>query len=395
MAALVAVAAAIVGISTKEQRSLGPKFVALDRIARLTDPVYLTQPPGPGSQLYVVQRQGVVRIISSDHLLGRPFLDIHSLVGSQAPANAGMSSIAFAPDYRRSGLFYVSYTNAKDTLRIVEYRRSAADPLVADPDSARLVLSIPEPTPMHHSGFIVFGHDGDLYVATGDGGPRGDPANRAQDRNTLLGKILRIDPRRGTPYSIPAGNPFVGRPGRPEIWAYGFQNPRRLAFDDPTKTIGIGDAGDEHYEEVDYLPIAKARGANFGWPAFEGFRTFRGGLTRRETALPALAYPIDPGCRVTGGYLLRDPRLARIRGREIFGDYFFGDYCTGRVYAFRPRKGRKPGKLRSFRFRLPHLVSFGEDNQGRIYVITQRGRPRHGKPTLGSIYRLVPRRKPL
>jgi glucose/arabinose dehydrogenase len=402
IAALVAIAAATVGIAVQEGRTLGPKFVTLDRIARMRQPVYLTQPPGQNSNLYVVQKRGAVRIIANDHLLERPFLDIHRLVEHSGPGgDPGMAAIAFPPDYGRTGLFYVSYNNRQDDLQVDEYRRSADNRLVADPSSRRPLLTIPEPTGAHHGGLIVFGPDGYLWLGAGDGGPAGDPAGNAQNLDLLLGKLLRIDPPPSPaaatntaggqrPYTIPSDNPFVGRPGRDEIWAYGLRNPRRFSFDRPTQSIGIGDVGNNRYEEIDYLPIAKSRGANFGWPAYEGFAVFHGGIPRRDVVFPALAYPHHPGCAVTGGYVVRDPRLAKIRGREIVGDYMFADYCTGKLYGFRPRLGRRAGKERSFRFNIRYLSSLGEDNAGNIYVLTERGIKRNSK---GSVYRLVPFRK--
>jgi glucose/arabinose dehydrogenase len=394
IAALVAIAAATVGIALQEGgRTLGPKFVTLQRIAQLREPVYLTQPPGQNSRLYVVQKRGAVRIIANDHLIARPFLDIRRLVKHNGPdGDPGMAAIAFPPDYERTGRFYVSYNDRRDNLQLDEFQRSADNPLVADPASRRPILSIPEPTRAHHGGLIVFGPDGYLYLGAGDGGPAGDPAGNAQNLDLLLGKLLRIDPTPSgkAPYTIPSDNPFVGRPGRDEIWAYGLRNPRRFSFDRRTKTIAIGDVGNDRYEEIDYLPIAKSRGANFGWPAREGFAVFRGGIPKKDTVLPALAYPHKPKCAVTGGYLVRDPRLAQIRGREIVGDYMFADYCTGRLYGFRPRLGRRAGKQRSFRFNIRYLSSLGEDNAGQIYVLTERGVKQDSK---GSVYRLVPFRK--
>jgi glucose/arabinose dehydrogenase len=395
IATLVAIAAGTVGLTRHQQRTLGPKFVALERLALLKNPVYLTQPPGQGSHLYVVQKGGAVRVISNDHLQRRPFLDIRALVKAHGVhGDPGMASVAFPPDYARTGLFYVAYTDHRDALVVSRYSRSAADPLVADPGSGHPVLRIPEPTPAHHGGLMIFGPDGHLYIGTGDGGPAGDPQNNAQNTQLLLGKILRIDPT-GTGYAIPADNPFVGRPGRDEIWAYGRRNPRGFSFDRITRTIAIGDVGNDRYEEIDYLPIANARGANFGWPAYEAFAPFRGGVPRRHTVLPAIAYRHGPGCAVAGGFVVRDPRLARIRGREIFGDYVFGDYCTGKLYGFRPRAGRSAGKQRSFNFGIRYLTSIGEDNERHIYVITDRGPGHKGKPTLGSVYRLVPHRSEL
>src|SRR3954454_3666547 len=392
IAALVAIAAAIVGLTANEGRTLGAKYVALQRIARLKNPVYLTQPPGSRSDLFVVQGGGAVRLISNDRLVNRPLLDIRGLVEAHGPrSEPGMASLAFSPDYPRTGLFYVAYTDHRDALVLSAYRRSADDPRVADPSSGRVILRIPERGPAHHGGLAVFGPDGHLYLGTGDGGQE----HAAQDNAQLLGKILRIDPTdRG--YSVPDDNPFVGGPDRPEIWAYGVRNPRGISFDKVTHTIAIADAGNDRFEEVDYQPLTKTRGANFGWPAFEAFAPLRGGVARRNTILPAIAYRHDPGCAVSGGFLVRDSHLARIRGREIFGDYVFGDYCTGNVYGFRPRAGRRAGKQRTFRFGARYLISIGRDNGGgRIYLLTERGPSHKNKPSLGSVYRLVPHRKEL
>jgi glucose/arabinose dehydrogenase len=419
IATLVAVGVGIVGLASQQQRTFGPKFIAVQRIARLTKPVYLAQPPGPGSQLYVVQKQGAVRVIANDRLLRRPFLDIRGNVKSNGKGDEqGLLSIAFSPNYRASGLFYVAYTDHRDALRVVEYHRSAGDPLLADRDSARLVLRIREPTTKHHGGLLLFGPDGHLYIGSGDGGPSGDPGGVGQSKRTLLAKLLRIDPEQGplhaptarqrlaakakdrdlpqarrAPYTIPKDNPFVHHPGRNEIWAYGLRNPWRFSFDRPTRSIAIGDVGNELFEEVDFLPLAKSRGANFGWSAYEGFAPLNGGVPRRRTVLPVIAYPHSRGCAVTGGFVVRDPRLAHIRGRELEGRYIYGDYCSGKLFAFRVHRDGRAGRRRSFRFKFPYLTSFGEDNQNRIYVLTEKGISPRGKPTIGSVYRLVPRWK--
>jgi hypothetical protein len=385
-----------VGITAPGGRTLGAKYVALQRIARLKNPVFLTQPPGPGSQLYVAQKGGAVRVIANDRLVHRPFLDIHRLVRARGVrGEPGMSSIAFSPDYPRTGLFYVSYTDNRDALVIASYRRSSSDPLVADPASGHTILRIPEPTPAHHGGTLAFGPGGYLYIGTGDGGPAGDPRRNAQNTGTLLGKVLRIAPM-ATGYVVPADNPFAGRRGRrPEIWAYGLRNPRAISFDRVNGTITIGDVGKSRFEEIDYLPLGRARGANFGWPAYEAFAPFHGGVPRRDTVLPAIAYRHGTNCAVDGGLVVRDPRLARIRGREIYGDYVFGDYCSGTLYGFRPRAGRRAGKQRAFRFGVRTLTSIGRDNSGRVYLVVERGPLRKGKPSLGAVYRLVPKRKEL
>ena len=301
-----------------------------------------------------------------------------------------MSSIAFSPDYQRTGLFYVAYSDRRDALIVAQYQRSAANPLIADPDSGRTILQIPEPTPAHHGGLLAFGPDGHLYVATGDGGRPATRGGRHRTSICFAGRSCAST----RPFADTGSRPATrssGRPGRDEIWSYGLRNPRGLSFDRTTDNIAIADTGEDRYEEIDYLPIARSRGANFGWPAFEAFAPFAGGVPRRDTVLPAIAYRHRPGCLVAGGYLVRDPHLARIRGREIFGDYIFGDYCTGKLYGFRPRAGRRAGKQRSFRLgtRFLHLDR-RRTTRGDIYVLTLRGPTRKGKPTLGSVYRLVP-----
>jgi hypothetical protein len=385
-----------VGIASQEaSRALGPKFVTLDRIARLKNPVFLTQPSGPGSQLYVVQAGGEIRLIANDRLLRRPFLDIRPLVKARGVRSSpGMASLAFPPDYARSGVFYVTYTDHQDRLVLARYSRSAGNPPLADPASAQVLLRIQEPTVAHHGGLLAFGPDGSLYMATGDGGPATSPPSNAQNTELLLGKVLRIDPTAGG-YAVPADNPLVGRPGRDEVWAIGLRNPRGLSFDRNSNTVAIADTGNDRYEEVNYLPERLLRGANLGWPAFEAFAPLLGGLPRHDTVLPAIAYHHRPGCAVAGGYVVRDGHLARIRGREIFGDYVFGDYCTGKLYGFRPRVGRRAGKQRTFNFGIRYLTAIGLDNSSRIYLLTLRGPNRKGRATLGSVYRLVPHRNEL
>jgi glucose/arabinose dehydrogenase len=414
IAAFVAVIIGIVGIAIRSGETSGPKVLTLERVGRFEQPVYLAQPPG-NSDLFVVEKPGTIRRLDGGGD-GEPLLEIRGKVKDTGKGGEqGLLSAAFAPDYGESGLFYVAYTDNRDALRVVEYSRDPDDPQRADPGSDRLVLRIPQPTPKHHGGLLLFGPDGHLYIGSGDGGPSGDPGNVSQNKRTLLGKLLRIDPRpdpdappaqqapkKGKPrkppaptaYTIPDDNPFVGRPGRDEIFAYGLRNPWRFAFDRPTGTLAIGDVGDETYEEIDYLPAAKAKGANFGWNAYEGYEVRRAGLPLGNTVPPVLAYAHGRrNCAITGGYVVRDPRLSRIRGREIIGRYIYGDYCSGRVFAFRPRPGKPAGKRRSFRFKVPYLSSFGEDHAGRIYLLQQFGEPKNGKPTPGSVYRLDPSRK--
>jgi glucose/arabinose dehydrogenase len=388
LAAMLAAVTALVGFSNRsDEEVLGPKFLTLEKIGRFKEPVHLAQPPGVNSPLFVVERLGVVRAIADGAIQPAPFLDLRKKVKSSGKGGEqGLLSIAFPPDYSASGLFYVAYTDHRDALRVVELRRSSGSELLANPRTHRTVLRIPQPTPKHHGGLLLFGPDDLLYIGSGDGGPSGG-GDVGQSKRVLLAKILRIDPRArgGRPYTIPRDNPLVDRPGRDEIFAYGLRNPWRFSFDQsPTGIqLTIGDVGDDRVEEVDILPLAKAKGANFGWSAYEGDVRLRGGVPPKRIVFPVYTYPHGPQrCAVTGGYVVRDPRLSRIKGREIVGRYLFGDFCSRRLFAFRPRPN-KVGRERSFRFDLPGVTSFGEDRAGRIYVLTYEG----------PVYRLDPGRK--
>jgi glucose/arabinose dehydrogenase len=416
LAAGLAAVAALIGISTADNgKREGPKFLTFEKIGRFKQPVHLSQPPGQDSPLFVVERGGTVKVIVDDEIQKTPFLNIRGPVKDTGKGGEqGLLSIAFSPDYSDSGLFYVAYTDHRDALRVVEFKRSARNELRADPSSARLVMRIPEPTTKHHGGLLLFGPDKHLYIGSGDGGPSGDPYNVAQNKRVLQGKLLRIDPRpppvkpapeqrrikgegkgkKSKPkpkprpaYTIPKDNPFVGRPGRDEIFAYGLRNPWRFSFDRGSDALTIGDVGDESYEEVDILPMNKARGANFGWSSFEGPAPFKKNVPRSRTVEPIFSYGHNQHkCSIVGGFVVRDPRLSRIKGREIVGRYLFADFCGTRMFAFRPR-GDKRGRVRSFRFDVPGVTSFGEDRKGRIYVLT------YGDADGGFVYRLDPARK--
>jgi glucose/arabinose dehydrogenase len=329
----------------------------------------VAQPPGDPDDLFVVEQGGQVKVVHDGELRDAPFLDLSEEVSLSS--EQGLLSIAFAPDYERSGLSYVDYTDRAGDTRVVEYRRSEDDPLVAEPDSARNVLRVDQPTPIHNGGQLEFGPDGDLYIGLGDGGPEEDSNRVGQDLSTLLGKILRIDPRPsgGAPYSVPSDNPFIHRAGaRPEIYSYGLRNPWRFSFDPVTGSLAIGDVGQVRFEEVDLVPRGAGRGANFGWSAFEGYARFNGDQRAPGAVAPVLVYGHDPGCSVTGGYVVRDRSL-----RSLYGRYVYGDYCSGEIESFTARPGERARDNRPLGLQVPSLSSFGVDGAGHLYATSLDG----------------------
>ena len=346
--------------------------VALKKIGSFDAPVHVTGAPGFPKLLFVVEQPG--RILALQGGNRRTFLDIRGLVSYGG--EEGLLSVAFPPDYARSKRFYVYYTDDAGDIRIDEFRRRTATR--ADPGSRREVIRVPHPVNSNHNGGQLQFLGGLLYFGTGDGGAGGDPPDNAQNKDVLLGKLLRIDPRPsgGSPYSIPADNPFVGKPGRDEIYSYGLRNPFRFSFD-TTKSqprIAIGDVGQDRFEELDYLTVGRARGANFGWDAFEGFAEFEG-PDPGGTVKPIFSYGRSRGCTIIGGYVVRDPRLRALRGH-----YVYADLCEGKLRSLVPHLKRASGD-RKLGPSVASPSSFGEDVQRRLYVTSIEG----------PVYRLVPR----
>jgi glucose/arabinose dehydrogenase len=351
------------------------------KIGNFDHPVYVTGAPGFPKLEFVVEQPGSVRVVNGNHKLRHAFLNIRGLVGYDG-AERGLLSIAFPPDYKQSGRFYVDYTDKQGDINVVEYQRRSATKARAG--SARVVLNINHRANANHNGGQLQFLGNLLYVSTGDGGSGGDPPNNAQNTDSLLGKILRIDPRPsgGQPFSIPSDNPFVGKPGRDEIFSYGFRNPWRFSFDTAGAGgpfISVGDAGQDRFEEVDYEPVSAASGANFGWDAFEGFGPYTGDNSGTPdpggTTKPTLVYGThaDGNCTIIGGYVVRDKRLGGLRGR-----YLYSDFCAGNLRSFVPQLGGAEVD-RPVGVHVDSPSSFGEDTRGRIYVCSLDG----------PVYRLV------
>jgi glucose/arabinose dehydrogenase len=356
--------------SSAAGRTAASRGVRLIKVGDFEGPLYVTAPPGDRRRIFVVEQGGRIMEVRGGNQLPSPFLDITSNV--TAGGEQGLLSMAFAPDYARSGLFYVYYTEKSGTESIWEYRRATADR--ADPNSARLVLRMQDPEPNHNGGLMIFGPDRLMYVGTGDGGGGNDQhgsRGNAQDLGSLLGKILRIDPRRSgnRPYTVPSSNPFVGRSGaRPEIYSYGLRNPWRFSFDRATGDLSIGDVGQDAVEEIDFERKGRARGVNFGWRPWEGRRR------NFDEPAPGAVFPVithshSAGfCSITGGYVVRDRNVPGLYGR-----YVYGDYCNPHLRVATLRTG---GHVQSRTLSVPQIEgvsSFGEDALGRVYVTSLNG----------------------
>jgi glucose/arabinose dehydrogenase len=356
----------------------GTGGVKLTKIGDFEEPLYVTQPPGEQRDLYVVERGGKILVVRDGQVLSTPFLDVGNRIATGFNEQ-GLLSMAFAPEYPKSGRFYVNYTDTDGDVRLIEYTRADGAAPVADPGSARLLIGIEHSgNDNHNGGLVQFGPDGTLYFSIGDGGGSGDPERNSQNLGSLLGKLLRIDPtpRGGKPYGVPRDNPFVDRPGaRPEIFEYGLRNPWRYSFDSANDALLIADVGQDSFEEVDYLPRGQQSGANLGWSAFEGTARFNDDQQAPGAVPPILTYGRDRGCSITGGYLVRDRRLA-----NLFGRYIYGDFCLGELRSFIPALPRAKDD-KALGTTVPALSSFGVDNAGRVYATSLEG----------PVYRIDPR----
>jgi hypothetical protein len=335
-------------------------------------------------RLFIVERAGRILVHRHGEVLATPFLDIRPLVASE-DAEQGLLGLAFHPRFADNGFFYVAYVRdlvPPDPHRhekvVARYRVDGTSPDVADPASAEPVMVIEQPFRNHNGGDLQFAPDGTLWIATGDGGGGGDPYGNAQNVDSLLGKLLRVDvdrddfpanPQRN--YGIHEDNPFADGPGADEVWAYGLRNPWRFSLDPYTGDAFVGDVGQAKAEEVTVLPAGEG-GLNLGWDCWEGIFPFAGGTafcpTADEVAQPALTYLHGQGnCSVTGGF--------RYRGHEIAGlagQYLFADFCSGRLWLAEEGAG---GKWQATLWRQAGLVSsFGRDARGELYVVDLTGR---------------------
>ena len=349
--------------------------------------LHLTHAGDGSDRIFVVERSGQIHVFANDHNVesAAVFIDLRDRVTTPS-GEAGLLSIAFHPRFRDNGLFYLYYTTGNLRTRVSEFRTSATTDLRGDAASERVLLEIEQPAGNHNGGQIAFGPDGYLYIGLGDGGRANDVFENGQNPTTLLGAILRIDiddQQDDLAYAIPADNPFDGSQGRRrEIWAWGLRNPWRFSFDRMTGELWAGDVGQNKWEEIDII----ARGGNYGWNIMEGTHCFNpsSNCDSSGLVLPVYEYDHSIGRSITGGHVYRGPRLIRLQGA-----YIYGDFVDKQVWALR----RAPdGQIENELLALSPspIASFGEDQSGEVYVVGFDGRiyrlsEKDGAPPPGNI----------
>ena len=330
-----------------------------------SSPLFLTYPPDDTDRIFVVEKGGEIHVFVNDDTVTSTtvFLDIAVDSGGEQ----GLLGLAFDPDYENSGEFYVYYTAPTGARRSVISRFTVSgDPDVADDTSEEILLEVNQPFSNHNAGMLAFGPDGDLYIAFGDGGSAGDPFNNGQNRTTLLGSLLRIDPSTGDPYDIPPDNPFVGEGGevREEIFAYGLRNPWRFSFDRVEGDLWVGDVGQGSREEISIVE----NGDNLGWRVYEGELAFENplGLPASDFKEPVHTYARVDGQSVTGGYVYRGSSIPALEGVYVYGDYASGTIWGLVADGVSPATSTELGSVSS-------LASFGEDEDGELYAVSLSG----------------------
>ena len=316
------------------------------------------------ARLFVINQHGMIMLVDTSGVVNPvPFLDISSRVtyGSER----GLLGIAFHPEYKTTGYFYVNYVGPGDSTHISRFSVSSSNPDLADPSSEMNLMTIYQPFTNHKGGDLAFGPDGYLYIGLGDGGSGGDPGNRAQNMMELLGKILRIDVNHGNPYSIPESNPFFNNMNvRKEIWALGLRNPWRFSFDRLTGDLWIADVGQNLYEEVNFQAVSSHGGENYGWRCYEGNAVYdtTGCISSTALVFPVYTYTHVPECAIVGGFVNRHPSM-----NPFYGYYFFADYCSDNIWTLHKISGN--WVTENFgSFPGNNFSTFGEDKAGKLYL---------------------------
>jgi glucose/arabinose dehydrogenase len=326
------------------------------------------------NRLYVTEKSGQIKVLDeSNQLKAQTFLDIRDKVMDSG--ESGLLGLTFDLNYVKNGYFYVNYINKNQQSIIARYEISSKN--TADPNSEKILIRINQPYSNHNGGDLAFGPDGYLYIAIGDGGSAGDPGNSAQDKTTLLGKILRIDINKGDLYSIPDTNPFINQGNnKPEIWAYGLRNPWRISFDRQTGDLYIADVGQGDIEEINLQKAGSNGGTNYGWRCYEGAKTYnnQGCLSENNYTSPIFEYNHgESRCSITGGYVYRGIEYPTLNGK-----YFYGDFCGGQLYYAENKDGEWQQVLVAKTSYA--ITTFGQDSNGELYLADFN---------TGNIYKIV------
>ncbi len=359
---------------TSVEQASSPVMLVPVVTSGLRSPLFVTHAGDRSGRLFVVEQPGRIRVVQGSTLVKTPFLDISDLV--DFGGERGLLGLAFHPEYTSHGRLFVNYSRSDDGATIVAEYKVSRDPNRAE-QTGDAILTVQQPYGNHNGGMLAFGRDGYLYVGMGDGGAGGDPGNRAQNKNTLLGKILRLDVDSGKPYAIPRDNLYAKGGGRPEIFASGFRNPWRFSFDRKSGQLWVADVGQNAWEEVHVV----RGGSNYGWRIMEGAHCYSPprSCPTEHLELPVVEYAHERGrCSITGGYVYRGEAVP-----SLHGTYIFGDYCSGDLFSFSGTAGAARGTVSQPAVLLEtdlNISSLGEDQVGELYVVDHAG----------GIYKIVP-----
>ena len=346
--------------------------ISMPRIATgFSSPTQVTNAGDGTGRLFVVERRGTVKLLEGGVARSRLFLDIRSLVDDTS-GERGLLGLAFHPDFETNRRLFVYYTRNGGDIVVARYTTNVARDRVVHATGQNILLIEHSARTNHNGGAMAFGPDGYLYIGTGDGGGANDPARNGQSRTkNLLAKILRIDVN-GTGagtysrYRIPPTNPYRGAiVGRDEVWAWGLRNPWRISFDRATGAFFIADVGQNRWEEINREPGGYRGGRNYGWNIMEGKHCVRTGCSLAGDTLPVAEYSHSRGCSITGGYVYRGPTQTK-----LVGQYFFADFCSGRIWSM-AANGSTLWQRRQVAL---NITSFGESEDGELYVVTHDGR---------------------
>ena len=359
-------------VITRAEAPSADAFELTDIAGDFVRPLYLTHAGDGSNRLFVLEQTGKIWIINNGERTRFPFLDISGLITQTADrdySEQGLLGLAFHPDYASNGVFFVNYTDRRGATIVASYTMSLSNPDIADINSGQILFQLAQPYVNHNGGHIEFGPDGYLYVSLGDGGSANDPLGAGQNRQLLLGSILRIDVDGALPYTIPSDNPFVDDSrALDEIWAYGLRNVWRFSFDRLTGDLYLGDVGQNRWEEINFQPADSAGGENYGWNVWEGTHPFAGGLAENHVP-PVFEYSHSQGngCSVTGGYVYRGESIP-----ELEAAYIFGDYCSGKMWASYRDQDEQWRTVELLQTNMA-ISSFGEDESGEHYVVDYGG----------------------